>query len=722
MKFKSILLIISLFSLLTCSVKTNEKSTMKHKHTNKLAQSQSPYLLQHAHNPVNWFPWGEEAFTKAKAENKPIFLSIGYSTCHWCHVMEHESFEDSTVAVLMNEHFISIKVDREEMPEVDHLYMAVCQAMTGRGGWPLTIVMTPEKEPFFAGTYFPKDGRGQRPGMLQLLPNLARAWKDQQTEIRNSIQRISQYMLQINDSEPGAPIAVSILDKTFSQFQQRFDSEYGGFGRAPKFPSAHNLIYLLRYHQMNQDKQALTMVETTLQKMRQGGIYDHIGYGFHRYSTDKQWLLPHFEKMLYDQAMISMAYLEAYQSTKKSKYAETAKEIFAYALRDMTSPEGGFYSAEDADSDGEEGKYYVWTRDEILNILGKKDGELFSSIFNISEQGNFTDEASGHASNNNIPHFSQAKYEIAKTLNITQSELDNFIQKARGKLLSIRVKRIHPLKDDKVLTDWNGLMIASLSLGGQILDEPKYLRAAEKSAHFVLDELKDKNGRLKKRWRQGEAGLPSFLDDYSFMIWGLLNLYEATFDILWLDEAIQLAEIMVSDFYDSENGGFFLGSKNAEKLFVRTKDTYDGAIPAGNSVALMNCQRLGRFTGDVKWLDIVEKSYRAISTPLSKSPMGNTYLLTSFLFEDQSPKEILIVGDESARNQILQEFSKMYLPNKVILFKNASNKDALSKIAPWTKNQEMINGETTYYICENFACQLPTNDFPTVKRLLNSKP
>ena len=705
-----------------CSGKSPKENHMNHNQQNRLVQSQSPYLMQHATNPVDWFPWGDEAFDKAKKENKPIFLSIGYSTCHWCHVMEHESFEDSTVAALMNKHFISIKVDREEMPEVDHVYMSVCQAMTGRGGWPLTIIMTPDKKPFFAGTYFPKDGRGQRPGMLQLLPSIAQAWDKQQNEIQRSIKKITDYLQDMNQTQMGESLDATILDETYLHFANRFDSEMGGFGKAPKFPSPHNLIYLLRFYHMTGESKALEMVELTLRKMRRGGIFDHIGFGFHRYSTDKEWLLPHFEKMLYDQAMIAMAYLDSYHITQKEEYAQTAQEIFTYVLRDMTSPNGGFYSAEDADSDGEEGKFYVWTKEELLDILGETDGELFSSIFSISENGNFKDEATGKHSSSNIPHFSDSKLSIAQNLKMSVSELDSFIHRSRQKLFTVREKRIHPLKDDKILTDWNGLMIAALSLGGQLLNEPKYTKAAEKSAHFILTELRDKNGRLKKRFRNGISGIDAHLDDYAFMIWGLLNLYETTYNVEWLTAAIDLAHMMEEEFYDDVGGGFYLGSKKAEKLIVRAKDTYDGAIPAGNSVAAMNCLRLGKMTGQSRWINLGEDTFKAFSGQIKRAPTGHAYLLTSFLFDFNAPKEIVVVGNDTPETKtILNKLSSIYAPNKVILFKDANKGKSLVDLAPWTENHVMINDKSTIYFCENYACQQPTNNVDNIISLLEFK-
>ena len=714
---KLILIYLCLIVIWNCDSKTMAKET---KHQNRLADSQSPYLLQHASNPVDWYPWGDEAFEKAKEENKPIFLSIGYSTCHWCHVMEHESFEDSTVAAQMNEYFVSIKVDREEMPEVDHLYMSVCQAMTGRGGWPLTIVMTPDKEPFFAGTYFPKQGRGQRPGMLQIIPSLANAWSLKQTEIRGSIDKIKDYLVQINTSVPGDEWDETMIKEAFSQYASRFDPDYGGFGRAPKFPSPHNLILLLRYSKLYDDPTALNMVETTLHYMRLGGVFDHIGLGFHRYSTDKRWFLPHFEKMLYDQAMLSMAYLEAYQLTGNEKYAQVAREIFTYVLRDMTHKEGGFYSAEDADSEGEEGVFYIWSKEELIEILGPEDGTRMAKIFGFSDNGNFRDEASGKSTGNNIPYLPRNKDELAKKSGMSLDEFDGFVEMSRQQLFDVREKRIHPLKDDKILTDWNGLMIAALALGGQVLDEPDYISAAERAAGFVEKNLRDKKGRLMKRYRLGKAGLSPHLDDYSFMVWGLLNLYEATFDTEYLARAIEFTDIMNKDFSD-ENGGFFIGSKDAEKLMVRAKDSYDGAIPSGNSVAVMNLFRLSKITGSTQWVDLADKALKAFTKQARNSPTGFAHMLTGFMFDLKDPKELVIVADGDAPEiqELIQQIRGNYSPNKVVLFKDMSDPDPLTEIASWTKAHSMMDGKPTFYVCENFSCKRPTTNIKTVLNYLN---
>ena len=677
---------------------------------NRLADEQSPYLLQHANNPVDWYPWGEEAFKKAKELDRPIFLSIGYSTCHWCHVMEHESFEDDSVAKLLNDGFISIKVDREELPEIDHVYMTVCQAMTGGGGWPLTIVMTPAKEPFFAGTYFPKDKRGGRSGLFQILPMITDTWTSKRQDIMTSVGQVKNYLDQLNSKPAGNNFSTELINKAYDQFRNGFDEEYGGFFKAPKFPSPHNLIFLMRYHHSFDNKIALEMATKTLKQMRLGGIYDHIGFGFHRYSTDRHWLVPHFEKMLYDQAMIAMAYTEAYHITGEDIFAQTANEIFTYVLRDMTASEGGFFSAEDADSEGEEGKFYVWTEQEIKEVLGENYGKEFNDIFSITTPGNYKDESSGKQTRLNIPH-----------LNNYNSNGNNDLDSAREKLFNIREKRIHPLKDDKILTDWNGLMIAALAKAAIVLNEPGYLDAAEKAAKFVLHSI-SKGERLLKRYRNGVAALDAHLDDYAFMAWGLLELYEATFSTKYLSQALDLMNIMVEDFWDDKNGGFFLGSDQSEKLIVRSKTAYDGAIPSGNSVAVMNMVKLTRITGNTKWAELAEKTMRAFSEDVNRTPTGYTLMLTGFMFDTQNSKEIVIVGDSRNRNTIkfLHTIRTSYAPHKVLLFKDTSvSENRLEQLANWTSTQNSINGKPTAYVCKNFACNQPTSDIQTALSFIN---
>jgi len=677
---------------------------------NRLSDEQSPYLLQHANNPVDWYPWGEEAFKKAKELDRPIFLSIGYSTCHWCHVMEHESFEDDSVAKLLNDGFISIKVDREELPEIDHVYMTVCQAMTGGGGWPLTIIMTPAKEPFFAGTYFPKDKRGGRSGLFQILPMITDAWTSKRQDIMTSVGQVKNYLDQLNSKPAGNDFSMELINGAYDQFRNGFDEEYGGFFNAPKFPSPHNLIFLMRYHHSFDNKIALEMATKTLKQMRLGGIYDHIGFGFHRYSTDRHWLVPHFEKMLYDQAMIAMAYTEAYHITGEDIFAQTANEIFTYVLRDMTASKGGFFSAEDADSEGEEGKFYIWTEQEIKDVLGENYGKEFNDIFSITTPGNYKDESTGKQTRLNIPHL--------KNYN---SNGNNNLDSAREKLFNIREKRIHPLKDDKILTDWNGLMIAALAKASIVLNEPGYLDAAEKAAKFVLDSI-SKGERLLKRYRNGVAALDAHLDDYAFMAWGLLELYEATFLTKYLSQALDLMNIMVEDFWDDKNGGFFLGSDQSEKLIVRSKTAYDGAIPSGNSVAVMNMVKLTRITGNTKWAELAEKTMRAFSEDVNRMPTGYTLMLTGFMFDTQNSKEIVIVGDSRNRNTIkfLHTIRTSYAPHKVLLFKDTSvSENRLEQLANWTSTQNSINGKPTAYVCKNFACNQPTADIQTALSFIN---
>jgi hypothetical protein len=706
-----LLLILLVFSGCTSKTKAdshydkNKGSKMNH-----LANEQSPYLLQHADNPVDWYPWGKEAFKKARELDRPIFLSIGYSTCHWCHVMEHESFEDDSVAKLLNDSFISIKVDREELPEIDHVYMSVCQAMTGGGGWPLTIVMTPEKEPFFSGTYFPKDKRGGRSGLFQILPMITDAWTSKREDIMTSVGQVKNYLDQLNSKPAGNNFSTELINRAYDQFRNGFDEEYGGFFRAPKFPSPHNLIFLMRYHHSFDNKIALDMATKTLKQMRLGGIYDHIGFGFHRYSTDRHWLVPHFEKMLYDQAMIAMAYTEAYHITGEDIFAQTAREIFTYVLRDMTASEGGFFSAEDADSEGEEGKFYIWTEQEIKEVLGEDYGKEFNDIFSITTPGNYRDESSGKETRLNIPHL--------KNYNTNGS---NEFESAREKLFNIREKRIHPLKDDKILTDWNGLMIAALAKAAIVLDEPVYLDAAEKAAEFVLHSI-SKGERLLKRYRNGVAALDAHLDDYAFMAWGLLELYEATFATKYLSQALDLMNIMVEDFWDDKNGGFFLGSDQSEKLIVRSKTAYDGAIPSGNSVAVMNMVKLTRITGNTNWAELAEKTIRAFSEDVNRAPTGYTLMLTGFMFDTQNSKEIVIVGDSRNRNttKFLHTIRASYAPHKVLLFKDTSVSDnRLEQLANWTSTQNSINGKPTAYVCKNFACNQPTSDLQTALSFIN---
>ena len=706
-----IIIFINMTSQLYSQVIVKENKT-KEKYVNRLAKESSPYLLQHKNNPVDWYPWGREAFDKAKELDRPIFLSIGYSTCHWCHVMEHESFEDEQVAQLLNENYISIKVDREERPEIDHVYMSVCQAMTGRGGWPLTIIMTPSKEPFFAGTYFSKTGRFGRPGMLELLPSISDAWKNKREELIASAEKVNSFLLQSNKKVIGETLDQTVLENAYAQFISKYDKINGGFGTKPKFPSAHNLIFLLRYHYMNKDKTSLMMVENTLQKMRLGGIFDHIGYGFHRYSTDKEWLVPHFEKMLYDQAMLTIAYTEAFQITGNKLYQNIAEEILAYVSRDMTDKRGGFYSAEDADSEGEEGLFYFWTLKELQKINSEDDLSFLKELYNLDSAGNFKDEATGQFTGNNIFHLNDSINDKSKSVRI---------KKINQTLFKIREQRIHPFKDDKILTDWNGLMIVAYAKAGIAFKNESFINAAEKSAQFIFKNLTDNNGRLIKRYRNGVSGLDAHLDDYAFIIWGLLELYEATFKASYLSEAIVLNNIMIEEFW-RDNGGFYLGSDKSEQLIVRALTGYDGAIPSGNSIAAYNLLKLTRLTGEVKFAEMAEQIFKVFSNEIKMTPTGYTSTLSAFMFEFSKPKEIVVVGSSSSleTQSALNILKSKYIPNKVILFKDVEDKlQSLSSIAKWTSSHEMIDKKTTYYICEDFSCKLPTTDIEQALKLIN---
>ena len=695
----------------------------KHPH-NQLLNEKSPYLLQHAHNPVNWYPWGQQAFEKARSEDKPIFLSIGYSTCHWCHVMERESFEDDEVAKLMNETFVSIKVDREERPDIDNIYMTACQVMTGRGGWPLTIIMTPDKKPFFAGTYFPKKSRFGQIGMLDLIPRIKEVWEKQHEEVYNSAEKVVSAIKLAPSKSSNADLGMSTLQLAYNQLKERFDEVNGGFGIEPKFPTPHNLSFLLRYWKRTDDLTALKMVEKTLQAMRKGGIYDHLGFGFHRYSTDKSWFLPHFEKMLYDQALLAIAYLEAYQATKNSEYANTAREIFTYVLRDMTAPAGGFYSAEDADSEGKEGKFYLWSKGEICQILKPRESDIAIKVFNIQEDGNFKDRANEQYRGANILHLKGSLTEVAAQLNMSKLALQKQLEVIRKKLFDYRSKRVHPGKDDKILTDWNGLMIAALAKGTQVLNEPEYAKAAGQAADFILKNLRQSNSRLLHRYRDGEALLPAYLDDYAFLVWGLIELYEATFKAGYLQQALKLTNEMLDLFWDDKSGGFYLTANDNEDLFFRSKEIYDGATPSGNSVAALNLLRLGRLTAKTEFEEKASAISRYFSKNIRELPITHTQMMLAVDFSLGPTYEVVIVGSQQADETklMLKALREEFIPNKVVLFRDSSQSSPeIIKIADFVKRQSSIDGKATAYICLNYACKSPTTDVGKMLEMLTAK-
>jgi uncharacterized protein len=691
---------------------------------NRLINEKSPYLLQHAHNPVDWHPWGKEAFEKAEKETKPIFLSIGYSTCHWCHVMERESFEDEEVASLMNSAFISIKVDREERPDLDSVYMTICQMLTQSGGWPLTIIMTPDKRPFFAGTYIPKNTRFGRMGLIELIPRIHEIWTKGHRNVIDSANQVVEAMKSLEDPAPGGDLSAASLDKAYNELARSFDGLHGGFGSAPKFPSPHNLFFLLRYCRRTGQKNALGMVEQTIRSMRQGGIFDQIGFGFHRYSTDREWLVPHFEKMLYDQALIAISCLETYQTIGVDYYADIAREIFTYVLRDMTSPEGGFYSAEDADSEGEEGRFYLWQEKEINDILGKDNSELLMRYFSMKPGGNFRDESTGKATGLNIPHVGADSSRLAEDLKMSVSAIEEKVAALREVLFTARESRPHPFKDDKILTDWNGLMIAALARGAQVLGDQACLETAIKAADFLLSHVRERNGRLLHRYRNGEAAIRAHLDDYAFLIWGLIELYEAGFDAAFLERALELNADMISLFWDHERGGLFFTAIDGEKLLVRKKEANDAAMPSGNAVAMLNMLKLARFTGQSNLEQRAAEIGRAFSGQVQHMPSAYSFLLTSVDFAIGPAYEVVISGRSHGSDTIemLSALRKRFVPNKTLILRPAEiAKPPIDSLAEFVRAYTTRNDKATAYVCQNNTCKAPVNDPSEMLELLGVK-
>ena len=685
---------------------------------NRLVFEGSPYLLQHAANPVNWYPWGVEAFDKAKELDKPIYLSIGYTTCHWCHVMEHESFENTEVAALMNDAFVCVKVDREERPDIDNVYMEVSQMMNNRGGWPMTVIMTPDKQPVFTGTYFPKTSRGRRIGMMELIPKVKEMWQSNRdsliTDALNLTKRLQRN--QTNRTSAGE-ISQNVANQAFNAFSNRYDAKQGGFGKSPKFPKAHDYSFLIKYWRQTGTDHALTMAEHSLKSMRNGGMYDQVGFGFHRYSTDARWLVPHFEKMLYDQAILVQAYLDAYQATGDSYYSTVAEEILNYVLRDMTSPKGGFYSAEDADSEGEEGKFYVWNVIELDEILGAEDSEFYQKVFNIRKGGNWNE---GYRHKTNIPHLTKNMAQLASEFNLTENEVSDKIEEIRIKLFNVREGRVHPQKDDKILTDWNGLMIAAMARAGTVLNYDMYSQASIKAMDFLLDNLMKKDGSLMKRHRNGKSGLTGVLDDYAFTIWALIELYEMNYDEKYLEIAMDLSEYQIDQFWDFDNHGFYFTASSGEQLLVRSKEVYDGAIPSGNSVSAFNFIRLARMTSRPDFEDIAFQILNAFSGYLNRSSSGYSMMMQAAEFAFGPSHEVLVFGDENnpATQKMLEDIQTIYMPNRVIVF-GKSGGESLKNTIPFVGFYEPNkDGSPRVYVCQNFSCKLPTSDFEVVKQQL----
>jgi|WetSurMetagenome_2_1015567.scaffolds.fasta_scaffold08423_1 uncharacterized protein len=682
---------------------SNENGNASASRANRLLSEKSPYLLQHAHNPVNWYPWSEEAFRAAAREDRPVFLSIGYSTCHWCHVMAHESFEDPEVAALMNRAFVCIKVDREERPDIDQIYMGFAQAMTGRGGWPLTIIMTPDKKPFFAATYIPKSGSRGQAGMMQIIPKIQELWEKNREQLLDSADKIIDFIRRQSLPPTGADapnLDETALDRGYGALSSIYDPQNGGFGTAPKFPSPHNLFFLLRYWYRTGDQHALQMVEETLKAMRQGGIYDHVGFGFHRYSTDARWLVPHFEKMLYDQALMAIAYIETFQATGKEEYGRTAGEILDYVLRDMTAPEGGFLSAEDADSEGEEGKFYLWTAQELKESLDSEDFRLLIRLFDVHEGGNFEKER-------NILRLRSSPDDAAAVLKISLPDLRDRMERLRTGLFLTREKREHPLKDDKILTDWNGLMIAALARASQALAGAKaseYERAAIKAADFILQEMMTADGRLLHRYRIG-AGIAAGLDDYAFLIWGLLDLYETVFDARYLKKALELHEAMMEHFWDKEQdqGGLFFSPDDGEDLLLRKKEYYDGAFPSGNSIAMHNLLRLMHLTGRT---DLEEMAWKLANGAPRTSGFGQSMLLCSLDYALGPTSEVALLGsrEDATIAEMLRTMRSRFLPNKSTVLVHG---EEIREIVPFTRSLPQDSGTAAARVCTDHVCSLP---------------
>ncbi len=688
---------------------------------NRLADSASPYLLQHADNPVHWYPWGEDAFAAARELDKPVFLSIGYATCHWCHVMAHESFEDPEVAALMNEAFVNIKVDREERPDIDQVYMTVCQMLTGSGGWPLTIIMTPDREPFFAGTYLPRSSRSGRLGMLELVPRVQEIWSSDRQSILATTRQVLAGLQKISGRRSSGDIGPEALKRGFQDLAGRFDAARGGFGSAPKFPTPHNLLFLLRFWRTSGNRLALDMVARTLEAMRLGGIYDQVGFGFHRYSTDAHWLVPHFEKMLYDQAMLMLAYTEAARATRQPLFERTVQEIATYVMRDMTSPDGGFYSAEDADSEGEEGRFYLWARSELHEILGAEDADFAAEIWRASERGNFADEATGRRNGRNILHL---ECELQTLAAASGAELEAFearVESIRERLFAVRERRVHPLKDDKVLADWNGLMIAALARAGRHFERDDWLEAAEIAAAFVMLRMRDCDGRLQHRSRGGDTAIPAFLDDYAFQTFAMLELYDATLDARYLELAVALQRSVDELFIDRDKGGYFFTPDDGEALLVRHKEYYDGAIPSGNSVVADNLVRLARLTGRPEYEHAASAVFESASVEVQRMPSAHCRMLTAVHRRDTESVEVVVVGaaDSGETRKLIAAARRTQSPSMtVLLVEPGESGDVVRDLAPFTSGYSLVDGLPAAYVCRDFSCRAPVTDPTEVERLL----
>ena len=661
--------------------------------SNHLTGQKSPYLLQHSENPVDWYPWGQAAFVKARQEDKPIFLSIGYSVCHWCHVMSEECFEDAEVAAALNRDFVAIKVDREERPDIDAVYMSVCQALTGSGGWPLTILMTAEQKPFFAATYLPKTSRFGQPGLLDLLAEVQRMWKEERQTLLADSEKVAAFCRQPGGAAAAKP-QKKLLEEAARLLAFNFDRRHGGFGQAPKFPAPHNLLFLLDHAQREKDTQLLDMVEHTLEAMYRGGIFDHIGGGFCRYATDRAWLVPHFEKMLYDNALLAYVYLEAYRVCGRPLYREVAERTLAYVLAELIGPEGGFCSSQDADSEGEEGKYYLFTPAEVCQVLGEELGARFCRFYDITQTGNFEGRS--------IPNLLQ---------NQEFESVPPALAAARQQLATYRKARLPLHRDDKVLTAWNGMMIATLAKAHRVLGAPAYLSAAQNVRDFLQSHLQDADGRLRVRYREGEAAFAGHLDDYAYFAWGLLELYQAGLDIRDLAAAVNLAEKMEQYFWDVKGGGFYLYATDSEQLIARPKELYDGAMPAGNSMAAWLLWRLAHLLGTAKWQQLADKQLRFLAGNGKQYPAGHTFSLFTIGRALAKNRE-LVCATQVATPTLLAELRNLEGPH--VLLKTAANAAELAALAPYTADYPLPTKGAAYYLCENGACQAPVSNLQEI--------
>ncbi|HEX6044977.1 MAG TPA: thioredoxin domain-containing protein [Pyrinomonadaceae bacterium] len=674
----------------------------QHEFTNHLIHESSPYLLQHAHNPVDWYPWGEDAFAKARAENKPVLLSIGYSACHWCHVMAHESFEDEEIARLMNENFVNIKVDREERPDLDQIYMNAVQMMTHHGGWPMTVFLTPEGVPFYGGTYFPPQDRYNMPGFPRVLISVAEAYRDRPEDIAETGTSLVSSLRRM--SEGGGsdhPIEKELLDAAYLGIVRSYDSINGGFGGAPKFPPAMTLEFLLRTCHRTGNKDALKMVTHTCRKMAQGGIYDQLGGGFHRYSTDARWLVPHFEKMLYDNALLSRLYLHHFQMTGDASSRATAEGVLDYVLREMTDAGGGFYSTQDADSEGHEGKFFVWDIGEIRSALGEPAATLFCDYYNVTEGGNFEGK--------NIPNVTRTLEDVATANGVAIEDLNGSLSQSKRTLFELREQRVKPDRDEKILTAWNGLMLASFAEAGVILGRSDYTTAARRNAEFVLSSLR-RDGLLLRTWKDGVAKFNAYLEDYAFFVEGLVTLFETTGEFRWLDEALALTDKMIDEFWDEQNGGFFFTGKSHENLIVRSKDYFDNATPSGNSVAAGVLLRLAVLAGVDRYRNLAVAIFQEVGDSTRQYPSAFGYLLSAIDFLLSTPKEVAIVGQDAAGIEpLLKEVWRKYLPNKVVAPGFAGETDAQQRL-PLLQNRPLTDGQATVYVCEHYTCKQPVTD------------